>query len=54
MFFDDVPTSGAPHVVKPSVLTTTGIALCTLATVALGVFPQPLLDLADAAAVFLR
>ena len=54
MFFDDVPTAGAPHVVKPSVLTTTGIALCTLATVALGVFPQPLLDLADAAAVFLR
>ena len=54
MFFDDVPTSGAPHVVKPSVLTTSGIALCTLVTVALGVFPQPLLDLADAAAVFLR
>ena len=54
MFFDDVPTSGAPHVVKPSVLTTSGIALCTLVTVALGIFPQPLLDLADAAAVFLR
>ena len=33
---------------------TTGIALCTLVTVALGVFPQPLLDLADSAAVFLR
>lgn len=54
MFFDDVPTTGAPHVVKPSVLTTSGIALCTLMTVALGVFPQPLLDLADSAAVFLR
>ena len=53
MFFHDVPVD-APHVVKPSVLTTTGIALCTLATVALGVFPQPLLDLADSAAVFLR
>ncbi|MBM7280148.1 NADH-quinone oxidoreductase subunit NuoN [Gordonia rubripertincta] len=54
MFFDDVPTRDAPHVVKPSILTTTGIALCTLATVVLGVFPQPLLDLADAAATFLR
>ncbi|WP_055476070.1 NADH-quinone oxidoreductase subunit NuoN [Gordonia sp. HS-NH1] len=54
MFFDDVPATGAPHVVKPSVLTTSGIALCTLATVALGVFPQPLLDLADSASVFLR
>ncbi|MCK8614399.1 NADH-quinone oxidoreductase subunit NuoN [Gordonia sp. C13] len=54
MFFDDVPTRDAPHVVKPSILTTTGIALCTLVTVVLGVFPQPLLDLADAAATFLR
>ena len=54
MFFDDVPTRDAPHVVKPSNLTTGGIAVCTLVTVALGVFPQPLLDLADAAATFLR
>jgi NADH-quinone oxidoreductase subunit N len=53
MFFDDVPTHDAPHVVKPSILTTTGIAICTLATVVLGIFPQPLLDLADAAATFL-
>ncbi|MCR5980322.1 hypothetical protein GDN83_21710 [Gordonia jinghuaiqii] len=54
MFFDEVPVHAAPHVVKPSILTTSGIALCTLATVVLGVFPQPLLDLADAAAWFLR
>ncbi|WP_439031220.1 NADH-quinone oxidoreductase subunit NuoN [Gordonia terrae] len=54
MFFDDVPVDGAPHVVKPSVLTTSGIAVCTLITVVLGIFPQPLLDLADSAAVFLR
>ncbi|GAB87468.1 NADH-quinone oxidoreductase subunit NuoN [Gordonia rubripertincta] len=54
MFFDDVPSHDAPHVVKPSILTTTGIAICTLATVVLGIFPQPLLDLADAAATFLR
>ncbi|MBD0863169.1 NADH-quinone oxidoreductase subunit NuoN [Gordonia sp. zg691] len=54
MFFDEVPVHAAPHVVKPSILTTSGIALCTLATVVLGVFPQPLLDLADAAASFLR
>ncbi|ATD69145.1 MULTISPECIES: NADH-quinone oxidoreductase subunit NuoN [Gordonia] len=54
MFFDDVPAGEAPHVVKPSILTTTGIAVCTLATVVLGIFPQPLLDLADTAATFLR
>ncbi|TSD94736.1 NADH-quinone oxidoreductase subunit NuoN [Gordonia rubripertincta] len=54
IFFDDVPSHDAPHVVKPSILTTTGIAICTLATVVLGIFPQPLLDLADAAATFLR
>ncbi|MEO9329121.1 NADH-quinone oxidoreductase subunit NuoN [Gordonia aurantiaca] len=54
MFFDDVPVDGAPHVVKPSILTMTGVAICTLLTVVLGVFPQPVLDLADAAAAFLR
>ncbi|WP_168707356.1 NADH-quinone oxidoreductase subunit NuoN [Gordonia paraffinivorans] len=54
MFFDDVPVDGAPHVVRPSVLTMSGVAVCTLVTVVLGIFPQPVLDLADAAASFLR
>lgn len=52
MFFADVPVD-APHVVKPSVLTTSGIAVCTAVTVVLGIFPQPLLDLAQDAAQFL-
>ncbi|MDY6810813.1 MAG: NADH-quinone oxidoreductase subunit N, partial [Actinomycetota bacterium] len=51
MFFADVPVD-APHVVKPSILTTSSIAVCTVATIGLGVFPQPLLDLATQAAQF--
>ncbi|GAA3706792.1 NADH-quinone oxidoreductase subunit NuoN [Gordonia hankookensis] len=52
MFFADVPV-GAPHVVKPSVLTTSSIAVCTVVTIVLGIFPQPLLDLTRDAAQFL-
>ncbi len=52
MFFADVPVD-APHVVRPSILTTSGIAICTAVTIVLGVFPQPLLDLAQNAAHFL-
>ncbi|MFI8772589.1 NADH-quinone oxidoreductase subunit NuoN [Gordonia sp. NPDC062954] len=52
MFFADVPVD-APHVVKPSVLTTSSIAVCTVVTIGLGIFPQPLLDLAANAAQFL-
>ncbi len=52
MFFADAPTD-APHVVKPSVLTTSSIAVCTVVTIVLGVFPQPLLELAGHAAHFL-
>ncbi|MFW0797084.1 NADH-quinone oxidoreductase subunit NuoN [Gordonia sp. CPCC 205515] len=52
MFFADVPVD-APHLVKPSVLTTSSIAICTVVTIALGIFPQPLLDLAENAAQFL-
>ncbi|MFT4126768.1 MAG: NADH-quinone oxidoreductase subunit NuoN [Gordonia sp. (in: high G+C Gram-positive bacteria)] len=46
MFFSDVPVDNAPHVVRPSALTTTSIAVCTAVTLVLGFFPQPLLDLA--------
>ncbi|AZG46736.1 NADH-quinone oxidoreductase subunit NuoN [Gordonia insulae] len=52
MFFADVPVD-APHVVKPSVLTTSSIAVCTVITIALGIFPQPLLELTEKAAQFL-
>jgi probable rRNA maturation factor len=37
-------------VVAPGILSKAAIAVCAVATVALGVFPQPLLDLADHAA----
>uniref|UniRef100_UPI003D9108FC NADH-quinone oxidoreductase subunit NuoN n=1 Tax=Gordonia sp. B7-2 TaxID=3420932 RepID=UPI003D9108FC len=53
MFFRDVPVD-APHVVKPSIFTTSGIAVCTVVTIALGVVPQPLLDLTESAATFLH
>ncbi|MCZ4551136.1 NADH-quinone oxidoreductase subunit NuoN [Gordonia rubripertincta] len=53
MFFSE-PDSDAPTVVIPGIGTTVSIALCVVVTVLLGIFPQPLLDLADQAAAFLR
>jgi NADH-quinone oxidoreductase subunit N len=53
MFFSE-PDTDAPTVVVPNVATTITIALCVGVTVLLGIFPQPLLDLADNAAVFLQ
>jgi NADH-quinone oxidoreductase subunit N len=38
----------------PSVLSKAAIAVCALVTVVLGIFPQPVLDLADHAAQFVR
>ncbi|WP_137872265.1 NADH-quinone oxidoreductase subunit NuoN [Rhodococcus sp. Q] len=52
MFFSD-PPEVAPDVVMPSALTTVTIAAGAIVTVALGLFPQPVLDLADRAADFL-
>ena len=52
MFFAEVPVD-APHVVRPSVLTTVPIALCTAVTILLGFFPQPLLTLVGTAGTFL-
>lgn len=52
MFFRDAPDD-APYVRTPSALTTIGIAACTVVTIVLGVFPQPLLDLTQSAASFL-
>ena len=52
MFFRD-PPSDAPAIVMPSVLTTVTIAVTAVITLLLGIVPQPLLDLAGQATVFL-
>lgn len=52
MFFTDSPADG-PSVITPAP-TTAVVAVGTVATLLLGVFPQPLLDLAERAAVFVR
>ena len=53
MFFHE-PAPDGPTVSIPSAYTTAAIALGVTVTFVLGVFPQPLLDLADAAALFTR
>jgi NADH-quinone oxidoreductase subunit N len=53
MFFTEA-TEDTPHVVAPGILSKAGIAVCALVTVALGIFPQPVLDLANHAAHLLR
>lgn len=53
MFFTEA-TDDTPHVVAPGILSKAAIAVCALATVLLGIFPQPLLDLADQAAQLLH
>lgn len=52
MFFTE-PPADPPSLVSPT-LTTTVIAITAAATLVLGVFPQPLLDLAEQAATFAR
>jgi NADH-quinone oxidoreductase subunit N len=49
MFFAE-PAEDGPSVVIPSALSSIAITVGTGATLVLGVFPQPLLDLADHAA----
>ncbi len=51
MFFTD-PPDDPPQVAMPSSFSRAAIALCALITVGLGIFPQPLLDLAEHAAQF--
>lgn len=51
MFFTDAPDD-PPHLVVPSVASKAAIAACALITVVLGVIPQPVLDLVDAATQF--
>jgi len=53
MFFSD-PVQVAPEVVRPGWTTLTAVGVGVVATVALGVFPGPLLDLAQSAGEFLR
>jgi NADH-quinone oxidoreductase subunit N len=53
MFFSD-PVGTAPAVAVPSMLTTMVIAVTALATVALGVVPGPVLELAQQAGAFVR
>jgi NADH-quinone oxidoreductase subunit N len=53
MFFSDAGV-GAPVVARPGWPTLTAVGVGVVATVALGVFPGPLLDLAQHAGEFLR
>jgi len=53
MFFTD-PPEGGPTVVVPSSLSVATVTLSAAITLALGALPQPLLDLADSAAEFVR
>ncbi len=53
MFFSEAPDESV-EVVTPSVTTTFSIAVGTLVTLALGVLPSALLDLADRASQFVR
>jgi NADH-quinone oxidoreductase subunit N len=53
MYFSGSPED-APTIAVPSALTTLSIAVCAAATVALGVVPGPVIDLAQEAAAFVR
>jgi NADH-quinone oxidoreductase subunit N len=53
MFFNE-PAPDGPTVAIPSLLTASTIALGVAVTLILGVFPQPVLELADRAALFIR
>ena len=51
MFFTE-PSEDTPHITVPGVLSKAAIALCAAVTVLLGIVPQPVLDLVDAATKF--
>ncbi|MDA3659404.1 NADH-quinone oxidoreductase subunit NuoN [Mycobacterium xenopi] len=53
MYFTD-PPADPPHVRTPSALTAAAVAAGVAVTVLLGIAPQPLLDLANQAGLFLR
>ena len=47
-------TDDIPRVVAPGILSRAAIAVCAAVTVLLGIFPQPLLDLAGHTAQFVH
>jgi NADH-quinone oxidoreductase subunit N len=53
MFFSE-PAADGPTIAVPSVFTTVAVSLGVVVTIVLGIVPQPLLDLAGHASVFLR
>jgi NADH-quinone oxidoreductase subunit N len=53
MYFSD-PVGDTPNVSHPSILTATAIAIGAAATIALGILPGPVLDLAARAGEFIR
>jgi NADH-quinone oxidoreductase subunit N len=53
MFFKD-PVQDGTSVVIPSALTTTTITISAVVTLALGIFPAPLINFIASTAVFLR
>ena len=53
MYFSE-PAADGPTVAVPSFLTQAAVTAAVVVTVLLGVVPQPLLDLADRASVFIR
>ena len=53
MFFSD-PVEDGPRIAYPSVLTSIAIGVTAIATVILGIAPQPVLNLIHSAGVFLR
>jgi NADH-quinone oxidoreductase subunit N len=53
MFFTE-PDADPPEVVVPGTLSKIAIAVSAAATIVLGIMPQPLLDLCDSAAQFVR
>ena len=53
MYFSD-PPDDAPSIALPSAATTLTLAVCAAGTVALGVIPGPVIDLAQEAATFIR
>lgn len=53
MFFTD-PAADGPKVVMPSAFTAIAITVSVVLTVVMGIIPQPLLDLAEKASIFIR
>jgi NADH-quinone oxidoreductase subunit N len=53
MYFSE-PPDDAPTIALPSAATSLTLAVCAAGTIALGVIPGPVIDLAQEAATFIR